>query len=180
MCLLQIIFVAIKLTPSGISSDIILNLNWGAVFAPSWVLFLIVPLLARGREPATLFLAFLLIWVPFFVVLICITVKLNRQQYYGNGPDIRMALIFLPFWIIEGAVMLGALLFVFFGIHTLRLGLITGIYEHIGKFWTGCGAVLSYSVCPTFSSSLLNFQYFLFLLYLLFMLFNIYYPFPLF
>ena len=133
MCLIQIIFIAMKLSPLGMSGNVLSTINWGVIFLPSWILFIICPLLGCLREPAGIIGIILLIWVPLLIILICITVKLDRQENQGHGPDIRMAYIFIPFWIIEGSCMILALIFFFCAFHNYRLGLNSRLKEHFGK-----------------------------------------------
>ena len=134
MCLIQIIFIAMKLSPVGMSGNILSTINWGVIFLPSWILFIICPFLGCGEVPIIMGLM-VTIWIPLLIILICITVKLDRQENHGHGPDIRMAYIFIPFWIIEGSCMILSLIFFFCALHNYRIGLNSRLKEHFGKYF---------------------------------------------
>lgn len=130
MCLLQVIFVAVKLSPSATSAHIIRAINWGVVLLPTWILFTVSLLLVSIMEPAVLFLAFLLFWLPLFILIVSLTVKLNGEQNHDKNAHIRMALIFLPFWIIEGSIMAGSFFYLLFGLYSRQVGVIDRLREH--------------------------------------------------
>ena len=100
-----------KLSPVGMSGNILSTINWGVIFLPSWILFIICPFLGCLGELPFIMGLMVIIWTPLLIILICITVKLDRQENQGHGPDIRMAYIFIPFWIIEGSCMILSLIF---------------------------------------------------------------------
>ena len=41
-------------------------------------------------------------WIPLFLFFVCLTVKLTGDDTNSVDGRIRMALIFMPFWIFEG------------------------------------------------------------------------------
>jgi hypothetical protein len=80
-----------------------------------------------------------LLWLPLLILFICLTVKLNGQDnhfYTAKSGSMRLALIFIPFWIIEASVMVGSLLFLIYGIIRLWDGYLARLDEHIGLFVT--------------------------------------------
>jgi hypothetical protein len=117
----QIILVAVKLSPpSIIPHDVVRHFNWGEVFAPMWMLFIIYclsPVVSCITEPGIFIFGAIIFWVPFFILFVCLTLKLNAQDHHSNLAHMRMALIFVPFWILEGAVMLASLAFLVVGIY---------------------------------------------------------------
>ena len=129
MCLLQIIFVAVKLSPETSTSGPIKKLNWGIVFLPIWILFTISPFLGCLRKPVTIFLGFFCLWVPLLSVIICLTVKLNGEDNHDKYAKLRMAFVFLPFWIIEGFFMMSSLIFLLLGIYRRCLGLSNSLQD---------------------------------------------------
>lgn len=149
MCLLQVIFLAVKLSPSSTSTPVIRAINWGVVLLPTWILFTVCLLLVSIMEPAVLFLAFLLFWLPLFILIVSLTVKLNGVQYHNKNARIRMALIFLPFWIIEGSIMAGSFFYLLFGLYSRQVGVIDRLREHTSPGMKKlCGERLT-SVCCT-------------------------------
>lgn len=130
MCLLQIIFVAVKLSPATPSSGPIKKLDWGVVFLPIWILFTISPFLGCLRKPVTIFLGFFCLWFPLLIVIICLTVKLNGEDNHNKYAGLRMAFVFLPFWIIEGFFMLTSLIFLLLGIYRRCSGLSNALQDN--------------------------------------------------
>jgi hypothetical protein len=118
LIILQIVLISIKiskLTSQSVKND----LSWGAVFSPIWVfftLFCIVPFSRIRHDPAIFVIAFVLLWIPFFVLFVCLTLKFDGQNNHSKEKNLRLAFIFIPFWIIEGSFLLFAAIFLIYGI----------------------------------------------------------------
>jgi hypothetical protein len=82
---------------------------------------------------AAFIISLVLGWVPLFILCVCLVVKLNGIDHKNDDGNIRLALIFMPFWLIEGIIMMGSLVFLAVGINQYRRGFILRIDEHIGK-----------------------------------------------
>ena len=117
--ILQTIFLVIKLAgydddASRTASDISHKLSWGWVFVPSWCTFqlaLFSPCLGCARAGVGAYIFFIiLIWIPVFVLFVCLAVKLDREEFHPNsGGKLRLSLILIPFWIVEGSILAGTL-----------------------------------------------------------------------
>ena len=45
-----------------------------------------------------------------FVLFVCLAVKLDREEFHPNsGGKLRLSLILIPFWIVEGSILAGTL-----------------------------------------------------------------------
>jgi hypothetical protein len=112
MMIIQIGLVVIKLT-SATPDSFDNQLSWGIVFIPIWLLFfifMISPCTKFRLSIGTYFFIFFVFWVPLFILFACLTQKLDSDRY------MRMAHILIPFYVIEGAVMLASLVFLISGI----------------------------------------------------------------
>jgi hypothetical protein len=147
LCFMQIILVAAKLhlkesaqqKDDDAVKDISAQFNWAIVFVPIWMLllvFCISPLVGCFRHSgmALFFNLGLVVWIPIVIVAVCLTVKLNGQDAHTDAGGMRLALIFIPFWFVEGATMIAGFAFLCMGLHYLRLGFVDSINEHIGVF----------------------------------------------
>lgn len=113
LLLLQLTLVVVKLS-SQVPSHTQRELSWGVVFLPLWIFFsmsCLSPLIVRRLEFGAFVLAIVLLWIPLFIILVGLTVKLDGLQ------DIRMVYLFIPLFIYEGMMMVGSLLFLMFGIY---------------------------------------------------------------
>jgi hypothetical protein len=102
---IQLALVVVKLSPN-IPTSFLTRLSWGMVFIPIWLVFFCFCCspLTRFRMEISFFIpALIFIWIPMFILFVCVAVKLDHVQ------NIRMAYIFIPFFIIEGAIMIGSL-----------------------------------------------------------------------
>jgi hypothetical protein len=137
VCASQLVLIAVKLSPPEvISKQVTSHFHWGEVFAPMWLLFLlycISPLIGCIQEPGIFLIGLGILWVPFFILFVCLTVKLNGQEHHSKLGKMRMALIFMPFWIIEGFVLLSTLLTFIVAVHRRRRGLLERLDEAIGQ-----------------------------------------------
>ena len=82
------------------------------------------------------FTAGILVWIPFLLILVFLTLKLNSGDHNTgeNYANMRLALIFLPFWIVEGIVMLVALGMLIFSVVRHRQGYIdTHVLQFAGE-----------------------------------------------
>jgi len=125
---------------NGVPGSISKFLPWPLVFLPIWcllALYCLAPLTRCITEPSTFFIGLVTFWIPFFIFFVCLSIKLDGQERHKMvGSNIRLALIFMPFWLIEGAILITSLLFLLFGIYRLRRGLLERLDEHIGIFLT--------------------------------------------
>lgn len=79
--------------------------SWGFVFIPIWIvfaLFLLSPCTPMSLTLGVYVFAIVVVWIPFFVLFVCLTYKLD------TNPSMRLALILIPFYIIEASAMLGS------------------------------------------------------------------------
>ncbi len=112
MMIIQIGLVVIKLT-SAVPDSFDNHLSWGIVFIPIWLLFflfMISPCTKFRLSVGMYFFIFFVFWVPLFILFACLTQKLDSDRY------MRMAHILIPFYVIEGSVMLASLIFLITGI----------------------------------------------------------------
>jgi hypothetical protein len=137
LSILQVALIAVKLSKFT-PLDVQHGLSWGWVFLPVWCLFSMfcaLPASRVVRQEIGIFVSvLLLVWIPFFIFFVCLTVKLYAQEYHsGNHENLGLVFIFIPFWIIEGIAMLAALLFLAYGIYQWRRGHMerSGLSEHI-------------------------------------------------
>lgn len=117
---LQICLVAVKLAGDVTPSHIVHSFPWVLVFVPIWTLFAlycIAPAIGCVTDTGVFLLGAGLFWIPFFILCVCLVVKLYGQENHLHTGHIRLALIFMPFWVLEGSVMLGSLIFLLIGIH---------------------------------------------------------------
>jgi hypothetical protein len=138
LLLIQIVFFGLK-TSKSLSSSFHETFDWGLVFLPIWLLFflyLIMPALGCVKENLGPFLAiFGFLWIPLFILFVVLTVKLNGGDDGSHDRRIKISLILIPFWILEGVIMLSGLLGLVNGIHRYRKGFLErdNLYERVGK-----------------------------------------------
>ena len=123
LLLLQLLLLGIKTSSSDyIRQDLRSGLHWGIVFVPLWILlaiYLAAPIVGvYSGGPGPFFTLLVLCWIPFFILLTCLTVKLSGIEENEREGRMRIALIIMPFWVLEGVLMVGTL-----------AGLINGIYR---------------------------------------------------
>jgi len=138
LCLAQVVLVAIKLSPSSIIATQPPSFSWGVVLIPMWCLFCIY-CVSPATGCITEFGAYLtgcaLLWIPLFIFFVCLAVKLGqKEQNHSSSNNIRLALIFIPFWLIEGTFLASSFSFLVIGIIRFRAGFLERIDEHIGIF----------------------------------------------
>lgn len=113
LLLAQILLLGFKLSEEDITSVHSQNiLQWELVFLPTWLIFLLVliaPCLGCINMPVFI-ASFVILWIPFFILFVCLSLKLKGMENNTKDRNLRLALILIPFWIYEGGVMLGALL----------------------------------------------------------------------
>lgn len=113
LILLQMALVVVKLS-SNVSSHLQDGLVWALVFLPLWILFAtscMLPLLFRDIDIGAFVTSIVLLWIPLFIILVGVTVKLDHVD------SVRMAYFFIPLFIYEGLLMFGTLLFLIFAIY---------------------------------------------------------------
>jgi hypothetical protein len=123
--LFQIVMFGLK-TSRSLGQPFHEKLDWGIVFLPLWLLFclyLTIPLLecARGNL-GPFFVTFGLLWIPLFILFVILTVKLNGIDDGTHDRKIKISLILIPFWILEGIIMTASLGGLVNGIHRYRQG----------------------------------------------------------
>lgn len=119
LCILQVMLVATKLSPSTPQDMRDHYLPWGVVFIPIWMFFTMycmLPLAFRSIDPGAFVASILFFFIPTFVFFVCLTVKLAGEQHHSGHRRIRLALMLIPFWILEALILLGSLLFLISGI----------------------------------------------------------------
>jgi hypothetical protein len=146
LCIVGCCTLCLKLTgyPSG-------AFGWGLVFLPAWALlflFCTTPCFGVIEDVGVFVLIGILGWVPAFTVFLCLTLRLDAQEQHTGGTDgklhyenLRMAIMFIPFWIIEAVVMLGMLIFFCLAFYRHRLG-----YEDAYMVEAGGGFCISWCV----------------------------------
>ena len=118
LSLLQVLLISVKLSIHVTPHSILNNLEWGVVFLPVWcilTMFCMTPVVGLIRDKGLFGLLTLVVWIPLFIILVCLVVKLDGEDNHTKEANIRLALIFMPLWIIEGFVMLGTLTMVIGG-----------------------------------------------------------------
>lgn len=110
--LAQIALVVVKLSTS-VSSSTRRSFAWVLVFVPLWIVFAVgclSPLCFRTMDMGAYIAAIVFVWIPVFIVAVGITVKLDGVQ------DVRLAHLFIPLFVYEGALVVGSLVFLLFGV----------------------------------------------------------------
>lgn len=110
--LAQIAMVVVKLSTS-VSASTRRSFAWVLVFLPLWIVFAVgclSPLCFRTMDIAAYLLAIVFVWIPLFIVAVGITVKLDGVR------DVRLAHLFIPLFVYEGALVVGSLAFLLFGV----------------------------------------------------------------
>jgi len=122
--MIQLVLVTIKLTgmdesASSTARHLSMRMSWAITFVPMWFLFActLVTSCRRGSggHLSALFIA--LIWIPFLILFVCLAVKLDREENGEGGRRnkhrIRLALILMPFWFLEGLMLVASVLLYF-------------------------------------------------------------------
>lgn len=113
LILLQMALVVVKLS-SSISTHVQDKLVWALVFLPLWILFATscsLPFLFRDMDVSAFVTVIVLLWIPLFIVLVGVTVKLDHVD------SVRLAYFLIPLFVYEGLLMIGTLAFVIFAIY---------------------------------------------------------------
>jgi hypothetical protein len=139
LCILQVVFVSIKLS-SSTPVAVRYQFAWGLVFLPLWILFAFgcgLPFSRRRIDTGIIGLFLLIIWIPFFVFFVCLTVKLQQTDYNpSKRHHIRLVNMLIPFWIIEAAIMVVSLGFA-----------VVGLYRFVDLYYIWRDAVSSDCCC---------------------------------
>ena len=121
-------------------SDVSLSntkIPWGVVFIPFWCMFtsfLLSPLLGCFREIGVYYICMTIIWLPLFIFSVCLTIKLSGEDSNDETQDIKLSVIFVPLWLIEGIIMLATLGFLVHGVVKYCQGNLDKINEHLSLF----------------------------------------------
>lgn len=111
LLLLQLILLVLKFsTPT-------LDVSWGLIFLPLWLLsalFCLLPVVQCTYSPV--FCTGLLLWIPLFVLFVCLAVKLNKEEH--GKKSFLLAEILVPFWLLEVFFLIATVLFVVQAYHT--------------------------------------------------------------
>lgn len=124
----QLALVILKLTMPEEHRD---NMSWGCAFLPVWIffgLFLVSPCTKFQMNFGVFILSFFVFWIPLFILFVCLATK------YDSKENMRLSLIFIPFYVVEGLIMLSTLMVFISGIYRFRKGLIDKIDEYIAIF----------------------------------------------
>jgi hypothetical protein len=116
LMILQLAMIVVKLS-SNVPYSFRHRFNWGIVFIPIWiffVLFCISPFTKFKMDTSIFAFCFNLIWIPLAIFFICLTVKLDDKK---ESDKMRIGLILIPFYIIEGSVLVSSLMVLLSGIH---------------------------------------------------------------
>lgn len=138
LLIVQLALICAKLDASygnPSSDNLMKKMSWNIVFIPFWLLFGVYALIPAMKILSDLngFVAgLLLFWMPLFILIVSLGSKLT------NDPDnhIRMSLILLPFWLIEGSVMFSSIAYLSVAIKRFRLGATESFNETIGVIVT--------------------------------------------
>lgn len=148
ICAIQVVLVTLKIyfEKEAPESSLYVSMGWAVTFTPIWLLFIlycIAPLIGCFHGTRSNFIPGLLfVWVPLLIFLICLTVKLTAEENH-QPAQIRLALILLPFWCIEGLAMLSSLGYMLLGFHYWRRGFLdSGVW-----IWGCCYALLTAVGC---------------------------------
>jgi len=114
---LQIAMIILKISTYQ-PVNILNRVNWAIIMLPLWLflgIFCVLPCFQRRigfqmRSQGYLTCMFIF-WVPVTIFFVCLSVKLQT-----NDHRLQIALILMPFWIIEGIALLCSLVFLIFGI----------------------------------------------------------------
>jgi hypothetical protein len=121
LCILEVMLVATKLSPSTPESIRDNYLPWAVVFIPIWVclvLYCALPFAVPELDGGVFASSILMFYIPLLVFFVCLTVKLTGQEDgHSEHAKIRLALMLIPFWIIEGCMLLGSLVLFGVGLH---------------------------------------------------------------
>lgn len=143
MMALQVGLVVVKLS-QYIPDDFRKKLYWGIVFIPIWIFFAgycILPIALLKVDHPLFFLSLVVLWVPFFILFVCLAVKLDQVN------NIAMALIFIPFYVIEGAILVSSFTVLVVGLYRWRRGFIERVDEVIFVFffiWLALTPIVSF------------------------------------
>jgi hypothetical protein len=137
--LLQVLLLAVKLSVHVTPTKIRQHLEWGIVFLPLWLLmamYCISPAIRFITDRALYFSILFFLWGPLFISGVCVGVMLDGEDHHNKEGNIRLALIFMPLWVIEGLMMVGTLISFSIVYHRhLRYGLERQrVDEQIGTF----------------------------------------------
>jgi hypothetical protein len=121
LCILEVMLVATKLSPSTPDSIRTTYLPWAVVFLPIWiclVLYCAIPFTVPELDGGVFVSTIVMFYVPLLVFFVCLTVKLTgEEEGHSHHAKIRLALMLIPFWIIEGCMLLGSLVLFGVGLH---------------------------------------------------------------
>jgi hypothetical protein len=121
LCLLEVILVATKLSPSTPETLRDTYLPWAVVFIPIWVclvLYCALPIAVPELDGGVFVSTVVMFYIPILVFFVCLTVKLTGQEDgHSEHAKMRLALMLIPFWIIEGCMLLGSLVLFGVGLH---------------------------------------------------------------
>ncbi len=131
LLVLQVTFICLKLWSrthhaAGINYD---RFSWFLVFFPIWTMLVVGLIIVFpcsrvfNSEDYVGYVYFLiLIWLPCVIVLLCLAFKFESVDHPNdssvNHGDYRLALIFIPFYLIESIILL---IILFYFIRNLRL-----------------------------------------------------------
>lgn len=115
----------------------------GVVFIPIWLMFLafaISPIFGCFQEIGLYAICLVFLWLPLFVFLVCLTIKLSGQDIRSSREEsISLSLIFIPLWLMEGSLMLITLCFLVHGLHKYVIGTLEKLEEHVALFFLTWG-----------------------------------------
>lgn len=139
LSLIQILFFGFKVSKS-FDHSFHEDFSWEIVFLPIWLLFIVylgIPFLGCARGGLAPFFAFLLlIWLPLLILFICLAIKLNGIEDHTHDKHIKISLMLIPFWIIEGIIMIAGFIGLVNGLHRYRKGFLDrdNLNERIGIY----------------------------------------------
>jgi hypothetical protein len=108
--LLQLVAIGIKLSediPSESRRD---DFKWAVAFLPTWLsflLFVMYPCISSAASGSRVTIdGTVLLMVPGLILLVCLAAKLDGEGG-RRGVNLDLEVVFVPLWIIEGALLLG-------------------------------------------------------------------------
>jgi hypothetical protein len=139
LLLIQLILIIIKLDALYDDNTLLLRaVSWNIIFIPLWLLFAIyaaIPMMGLFTEYNAYSIGFMFVWVPFLIFLVSLASKLTRDP----ENHIRISLILMPFWLMEGTAMVSSLIYLATFFKHRRLGAVEYFNEIVGvvlSIWT--------------------------------------------
>ena len=118
--------------------------NWGIIFIPVWVMLIsycTTPCMNVIDDFGSFMAGVILGWIPITIISVCLTMKLDSFDHVISHTqasssysytNMKLALIFIPLWVIEGLVMVLSFGFFISAYLRYRMGYIDTYVVEIG------------------------------------------------